>query len=133
MSWLMRWQLHRLRQWDYISAQRVDHFVAISSYIQRRIASCYRRDSDVIYPPVDVNKFRHDRPREDFYLTASRMVPYKRIDLVIEAFNQMPDKQLVIIGDGPDRAKLEALAGPNVTLMGYQSDSVLVEVLASGK
>ncbi|WP_447553445.1 glycosyltransferase [Vreelandella sp. EE22] len=129
MSWLMRWQLHRLRQWDFISAQRVDHFVAISSYIQRRIATCYRRDADVIYPPVDVGKFRHDQPREAFYVTASRMVPYKRIDLVIEAFNRMPDKQLVVIGDGPDYAKLDALAGPNVTLLGYQPDDVLVSHL----
>ncbi|WP_447893773.1 glycosyltransferase family 4 protein [Vreelandella sp. GE22] len=129
MSGLMRWQLHRLRQWDYISAQRVDHFVAISRYIQRRIANCYRREAEVIYPPVEVDKFRHDQPREAFYLTASRMVPYKRIDLVIEAFNRMPDKQLVVIGDGPDHAKLSAMAGPNVTLLGYQPDDVLIDHL----
>ncbi|MDQ7733679.1 glycosyltransferase [Halomonas sp. SpR1] len=129
MSWLMRWQLYRLRQWDYISAQRVDHFIAISSYIKRRIETFYRREADVIYPPVDVDKFCYDRPREHFYLTASRMVPYKRIDLVIEAFNKMPDKQLVVIGDGPDYAKLAALAGSNVIMMGYQSDSVLIDHL----
>lgn len=129
MSWLMRWQLHRLRQWDYISAQRVDHFVAISNYIQRRIQACYRREADVIYPPVDVDKFKHDRPRDSFYLTASRMVPYKRIDLVIEAFNKMPEKQLIVIGDGPDYKKLAAMAGSNVTLMGYQDDSVLIDYL----
>ncbi|MBS3667238.1 glycosyltransferase [Vreelandella boliviensis] len=129
MSWLMRWQLHRLRQWDYISAQRVDHFIAISNYIKRRIETFYRRDADVIYPPVDVDKFCYDRPREHFYLTASRMVPYKRIDLVIEAFSKMPEKQLVVIGDGPDYAKLAALAGSNVMMMGYQSDSVLIDHL----
>ncbi|MGP9675638.1 MULTISPECIES: glycosyltransferase [unclassified Halomonas] len=129
VSWVMRWQLHRLRQWDYLSAQRVDHFVGISSYIQRRIYTCYRREADVVFPPVEVDKFQHDRPREGFYLTASRMVPYKRIDLVIEAFNHMPDKQLVVIGDGPDHAKLEALAGPNVTLLGYQPDDVLIDHL----
>lgn len=129
MSWLMRWQLHRLRQWDYISAQRVDHFVAISNYIKRRIETCYRRDAEVIYPPVDVDKFCYDRPRESFYLTASRMVPYKRIDLVIEAFNKTPERQLIVIGDGPDYAKLASLAGPNVTLMGYQPDNVLVDHL----
>lgn len=129
MSWVMRWQLHRLRQWDYISAQRVDHFVAISSYIQRRIRASYRREAEVIYPPVDVDKFRCDGAREDFYLTASRMVPYKRIDLAIEAFNKMPDKKLIVIGDGPDYAKLAAKAGANVTLMGYQPDSVLIDHL----
>jgi len=129
ISWLMRWQLHRLRQWDYINAQRVDHFIAISHYIERRIETFYRRKAEVIYPPVDVEKFSYDRPREAFYLTASRMVPYKRIDLVIEAFNQMPDRQLIVIGDGPDYAKLKALAGPNVTLLGYQPDNVLMDHL----
>lgn len=129
MSAIMRWQLHRLRQWDYLSAQRVDHFIAISHYIQRRIHKCYRRDAEVVYPPVAVEHFRHDRPREDFYLAASRMVPYKRIDLVIEAFNQMPDKRLIVIGDGPDYKRLAALAGDNVTLLGYQPDEVLVDHL----
>ena len=129
ISGIMRWQLHRLRQWDYISAQRVDHFVAISHYIKRRIETFYRRESSVIYPPVDVEKFRNDRPREAFYLTASRMVPYKRIDLVIEAFNRTPERQLVVIGDGPDYQALKAKAGPNVTLMGYQPDSVLIDHL----
>lgn len=129
VSWLMRWQLHRLRQWDFISAQRVDHFIAISHYIKRRIETFYRRDAEIIYPPVDVDKFRCDRSRETFYVTASRMVPYKRIDLVIEAFNQMPDRQLIVIGDGPDYAKLKALAGSNVTLLGYQSDDVLIDYL----
>lgn len=129
MSAIMRWQLHRLRQWDYLSAQRVDHFIAISRYIERRIGKCYRRDSDVIYPPVSIEKFRHDRPRDDFYLAASRMVPYKRIDLVIEAFNRMPEKRLIVIGDGPDYKRLAALAGDNVTLLGYQPDEVLVDHL----
>lgn len=126
---LIRWQLHRLRQWDFISAQRVDHFIAISHYIERRIQRCYRRESEVIYPPVAIENFRHDRPREEFYLTASRLVPYKRIDLVIKAFNYMPDKRLIVIGDGPERKRLTALAGPNVTLMGYQEDLVLVDHL----
>jgi len=129
MSGIMRWQLHRLRQWDYVSAQRVDHFIAISHYIKRRIETFYRRESSVIYPPLEVEKFRADRPREAFYLTASRMVPYKRIDLVIDAFNRTPQRQLIVIGDGPDFAKLKAKAGPNVTLLGYQPDSVLIDHL----
>lgn len=128
-SVIMRWQLHRLRQWDYLSAQRVDRFIAISHYIQRRIHKCYRRESDVLYPPVAVERFRHDRPREDFYLTASRMVPYKRLDLVVKAFNCMPEKRLVVIGDGPDYRDLAVLAGPNVTMLGYQPDAVLVNYL----
>lgn len=126
---LMRWQLHRLRLWDAASAQRVDHFIAISDYIQRRIHRCYRRDAEVIYPPVETARFRHDRPREEFYLAASRLVPYKRLDLVVEAFRHMPERRLVVIGDGPERQRLEALAGPNVTLMGYQEDAVLTDYL----
>ncbi|SEO12074.1 glycosyltransferase [Vreelandella aquamarina] len=129
VSWLMRWQLHRLRQWDYLSAQRVDHFIAISHYIKQRIRTFYRREAEVIYPPVEVEKFCYDRPREAFYVTASRMVPYKRIDLVIEAFNKMPERKLVVIGDGPDYDKLKALAGPNVTLLGFQPDVVLIDHL----
>lgn len=130
---LMRWQLHRLRQWDYLSAQRVDHFIAISNYIQRRIELFYRRSAEVIYPPVDIGKFNAHRERSDFYLTAARMVPYKRIDLIIEAFNQMSDKTLVVIGDGPDFAKLKAQAGSNVKLLGYQPDNVLIDHLERAK
>lgn len=126
---LMRWQLHKLRLWDFASAQRVDHFIAISHYIQRRIARSYRRDAEVIYPPVETSRYRYDRPRESFYLTASRMVSYKRLDLVIEAFNQMPDRHLVVIGDGPERSRLEALAGSNVKILGYQEDAVLIDHL----
>ncbi|MBZ0329367.1 glycosyltransferase [Halomonas sp. ANAO-440] len=126
---LMRWQLHKLRQWDYLSAQRVDHFIAISGYIKRRIERCYRREASVIYPPVEVARFRHDRPREAFYLTAGRLVPYKRFDLVVDAFRHHPDKQLIVIGDGPERARLNAMAGPNVTILGFQPDPVLIDHL----
>ncbi len=128
-SALMRWQLHRLRLWDYASAQRVDHFIAISDYIQRRIACFYRRDAEVVYPPVDTGRYRHDRPRDGFYLAASRLVPYKRLDLVVEAFSRMPDRQLVVIGDGPERRRLQAKAADNVILMGYQEDDVLIDHL----
>ncbi|MFC2992536.1 glycosyltransferase [Halomonas tibetensis] len=126
---LMRWQLHKLRLWDFASAQRVDHFIAISYYIQRRIACFYRREAEVVYPPVDTERYRHDRPRENFYLAASRLVPYKRLDLIVEAFNHMPERSLVVIGDGPERRRLEALAGSNVTLLGYQEDAVLIDHL----
>ncbi|MDR9440077.1 MAG: glycosyltransferase, partial [Halomonas sp.] len=126
---LMRWQLHKLRLWDFASAQRVDHFIAISHYIQRRIKCFYRREAEVVYPPVETARFRHDRPREGFYLTASRLVPYKRLDLVIEAFNRMPERQLIVIGDGPERRRLEVLAGPSITMLGYQDDAVLIDHL----
>lgn len=117
--------LHYLRLWDLSTVNRVDHFVAISSYIARRIARVYGRESTVIYPPVDVDRLAVGRERDDFYLAASRFVPYKRIDLIVEAFSAMPDRRLVVIGDGPDAAKIAAKAASNVQLLGYQPDDVL--------
>ncbi|HEY5974637.1 MAG TPA: glycosyltransferase, partial [Geobacteraceae bacterium] len=97
--------------------------------IARRIWKVYRRESTVIYPPVDVERFSLCEKKDDFYLTASRMVPYKNIDLIVEAFSAMPDKRLVVIGDGPDFAKISARAGANVTLLGFQSHAVLKDYL----
>jgi glycosyltransferase involved in cell wall biosynthesis len=87
----------------------------------------YGCDATIVYPPVDVERFALGTQREDFYLTASRMVPYKRVPLLVEAFSQMPDKRLVVIGDGPDFDKAKAVAGPNVTLLGYQPADVLID------
>jgi len=125
LSWLARYFLHRIRIWDARSSDGVDHFIAISKFIGRRIKRTYRRDSTVIYPPVDVSAFTIGERRDDFYLTSSRMVPYKKMDLIAEAFTQMPSRKLVIIGDGPQMSKVRAVAGPNVTVMGYQPHSVL--------
>ena len=124
-GWLARWMLHRIRLWDVRTANGVDHFIAISHFIARRIQKVYRRESTVIYPPVDIHAFELQEKKENFYLTASRMVPYKRIDLIIEAFSAMPDKRLVVIGDGPEFAKIKSKAGPNVEFLGYQSFEVL--------
>lgn len=132
-SWVVRYLLHRIRLWDARTAAGVDSFFAISHFIERRIRRVYRRDSVVIYPPVDVESFSLVEPKEDFYLTASRMVPYKRIDLIVEAFSEMPDKRLVVIGDGPDFEKIKSAAAANVTLMGYQPFSVLKEKLQLAK
>jgi len=132
-SWLARWQLHKIRLWDVRSANTVDHFIAISNYIVRRIAKTYRRDATVIYPPVDVAGFALQFYKEDFYLTASRMVPYKKISLIIEAFSNMPDRRLVVIGDGPELAKCKAMAGPNVILMGWQPINVLKDHMQRAK
>lgn len=124
-----RYFLHKLRLWDLRSANGVDHFIANSHFIARRIAKTYRRKADVIHPPVDLSRFMPGTKKDDFYITASRMVPYKRIDLIVEAFRKMPDKQLIVIGDGPDYDKIKALASPNVTLLGFQSDQVLIDHL----
>lgn len=134
-GWLARWMLHRMRIWDLRTANGVDSFIAISKFIERRIRKVYRRDSVVIYPPVDVEAFRSETVRkEDFYVTASRMVPYKRMDLIVETFSKrFPDKKLFVIGDGPDFRRIELLAGSNVRLLGYQDFSVLKDYLARAK
>ena len=126
-GWLAKAMLHRIRIWDARTANGVDQFVAISDFIALRIAKVYRRDSTVIYPPVDTDAFTLHTDKQDFYFTASRMVPYKKIDLIVEAFSAMPDKRLVVIGDGPDFAKIKAKAGSNVQLLGQQPFSVLRE------
>ncbi|WP_398335352.1 glycosyltransferase [Vulcanococcus sp.] len=114
---LIRWQLHRLRQWDLLSAQRPDALIANSRFTAARIQRYWGRDAAVVHPPVAVERFRWDQPRDDVYLCLCRLVPYKRVDLVVEAFNRT-GLPLVVIGDGPERARLQALARPNVTLLG---------------
>ncbi|MBN3853627.1 glycosyltransferase [Paraburkholderia sp. Ac-20340] len=132
-SMLARLILHYIRNWDVRTANSVDQFVANSEFIARRIHKVYQRDAEVVYPPVDVDSFELETRKEDFYLTASRLVPYKKIDLIVEAFSRMPDKRLVVIGDGPDMQKVRAKAGPNVEVMGYQPFSVLHDRMRRAK
>jgi glycosyltransferase involved in cell wall biosynthesis len=124
-SMLARWMLHKLRIWDVRSANGVDHFVANSEFIARRIEKTYRRPARVIHPPVDTDAFAARSDREGFYVTASRLVPYKRVDLLVEAFAHLPQHRLVIIGDGSELKSLHAKATPNVTLLGHQGFDVL--------
>jgi len=126
-GWLAKYILHRIRMWDYRTANGVDEFIAISDFIAGRIMKVYRRDSTVIYPPVDTEGYQLCFEKGDYYLMAGRMVPYKNTELVVEAFAQMPDKKLVVIGDGPEFANVKRKAGPNVTLMGFQPYEVLKE------
>jgi O-antigen biosynthesis alpha-1,3-mannosyltransferase len=128
-----RMVLRYMRRWDYASSRRVDHFVAISQYIADRIKKAYNRDAAVIYPPVNIDTFTLRTEKEDFYLTASRMVPYKKIDLIVEAFSRMPDKRLVVIGDGPDFRKIKSKAGRNVELLGHQHTAILKEYLQKAR
>ena len=132
-SKIARLIMHYMRIWDTRTSNGVDYFIANSHFIARRIWKCYRREAEVIYPPVDVDKFTFCDKKEDFYLTASRMVPYKKMDLIVEAFSKMHDKQLIVIGQGPDFNKIKKLAGPNVKLMGYQPDSVLQDYMQRAK
>ncbi|MGF6806844.1 glycosyltransferase involved in cell wall biosynthesis [Paraburkholderia sp. Clong3] len=132
-SALARLILHYMRNWDIRTSNSVDGFVANSAFIARRIKKVYQRDAQVIFPPVDVEAFTLCTEKEDFYLTASRMVPYKKIDLIVEAFARMPERKLVVIGDGPDMAKIRAKAGPNVEIMGYQPFEVLKDRMSRAK
>jgi glycosyltransferase involved in cell wall biosynthesis len=132
-SMLARWMLHKLRTWDVRTANGVDHFVANSEFIARRIEKTYRRPARVIHPPVDTDAFAARSDRESFYVTASRLVPYKRVDILVEAFAHLPQQRLVVIGDGPQLKSLQAKATPNVTLLGHQGFEVLRSHLERAK
>lgn len=132
-SWIVRIILHYMRLWDTVSANRVDEFIAVSEFISRRIKKIYRRNSQVVYSPVDISFFEFQPNKSDFYLTASRMVPYKSIPLIIQAFSTMPDKKLVVIGDGPEFGKCQELASNNVEILGWQSDDILKNYMQKAK
>ena len=132
-GWLAKMILHYIRMWDYRTANGVDYFIANSQFIARRIKKVYGREAKVIYPPVDVDAFELCTEKEDFYLAASRLVPYKKVKLIVEAFNEMPDKKLVVIGDGSEYEKIKAIAKDNITLMGYQPFEVLREKMQKAK
>jgi glycosyltransferase involved in cell wall biosynthesis len=128
-SIMARVLLHYIRGWDSRSANGVDHLLANSQFIARRIKKAYQREATVIYPPVDLANMPMCTQKEDFYVTASRMVPYKRIDLIVRAFSQTPERRLVVIGDGPEMKKIKSVAGDNVTILGHQPSDVLVDYL----
>lgn len=132
-GFLVKTMLHKMRLWDLRTVNSVDHFIANSNFIAKRISKTYQRDSSVIYPPVDVARFIGTANKENFYLTASRLVPYKKIELIVESFSAMPDKKLIVIGDGPDFHKIKAKAGKNIELLGYQSEPVLRDYLQRAK
>lgn len=118
-----------LRQWDRVAADRVDHFIAISEEVRRRIAKVYQRDAAIIYPPVDTSRFDISNQVDDYYLLVGRLVPYRNIDILIQAFNKM-GRPLLITGSGRDRERLEALAGPTVQFLGYVPDAELPDLFA---
>ncbi len=124
--------LHKIRMWDISTSNRVDHYIANSHYIARRIKKVYGKESTVIYPPVDVERFKLCEKKEGFYLTASRMVPYKKIDLIVETFSKT-DKKLVVIGTGPDMEKIKKFSGNNIKFLGFASDEVLLEYMQKAK
>ncbi len=132
-AWYAYRLMRKMRQWDLASTASVDHFLTLSNFVARRIEKFYRRKAQVIYPPVNTELFVPKGVKEDFYLTASRMVPYKRMDMIVEAFAKRPSARLVVIGDGPDMAKVKAKAGSNVEILGWKSDAVLVDYMQRAK
>lgn len=125
----LRSALHDLRRWDHRTGNGPDLMVANSSSVRRRIEQIYGRDSVVLHPPVDVDNFALVPEKDDYFVVASRLVPYKRIDLVVEAFRSLPDQRLVVCGDGPELPKLKALAGTNVEFVGHLLRSKLIETI----
>lgn len=122
---LSRFLLRRLKKWDAHASKRVDHFIAISHYVAQRIKTFYGREAHVIYPPVDLSYYYLEEKKENYYVAASRFVSYKKIKMIVEAFSEMGDRKLVVIGDGPEWEKIKAAAGPNVELLGMQPNEVL--------
>lgn len=133
-EWALRVTLHYLRQWDARAANGVDHFVANSQYIARRILKTYRRRAEVIYPPVAIENFRSELVETaEYYVAASRMVPYKRMDVIVEAFTRMPGKKLVVIGEGSEMLHIRKAAGSNVIFLGHVPFSELKLHLAKAR
>lgn len=122
-----------IRKWDIASLERVDYFIADSKFVQKRILRTYKRESTVIYPPVDVSQFRLEEEKEDFYLCASRLVSYKKTKLIVEAFNKMPNKKLVVIGRGEEYDAILKIAKSNITVLGYQNNDVLIQKMQKAK
>ncbi len=133
MEAYVRKTLKQLRQWDYFTSNHVDYFIANSHNVANRIQKYYRRDAQVLYPPVDTEQFLlNSEPREGYYLAASRLVPYKRLDLIIEAFKATPHRHLKVVGDGSEfeRLKLMARAHDHIELLGYQPDEQLIHLMS---
>lgn len=129
---LTRYLLHRMRQWDVLTANRVDYFIANSKNIARRIWRCYRRQATVIYPPVNIERFPFVSSKQDFYVTVSRLVSYKQVSLIVRAFNQLK-KPLVVIGTGPELPAIKRLAQPHVQVLGWQPDEAVEKYMAGAK
>jgi glycosyltransferase involved in cell wall biosynthesis len=130
---LFRWLAHRMRIWDTRTAHGPDRTLANSSYVAARVRRVYGREATVVYPPVDVDEMTLVEAKDDYYVVASYLVPYKRVDLVVRAFNDMPDKRLVVVGSGQELAKLKALAGPNISFKGFVPRAELVSTIANAK
>ena len=125
----IRYTLYKLREWDFLSSQRIDYLIANSNFTAKRIKKYWGLDSEVINPPVDIERFKYNKTRGDFYLSVNRLVPNKRIDLLIKAFNKS-GLPLIIIGEGPERLKLEKFSNPNITFIKKATDFEVEEYMS---
>ena len=133
-TFYIKYELAKLRKWDLETQGRVDQFLASSGFIAERIKRIYNRDATVVYPPVDTDSFAlAPKPRKDFYVTAGRLVPYKKMHVIAEAFRLMPDKKLFIIGDGPDRNVVKRYCNDNIVHLGYQPKDRMVKYIQEAK
>ena len=129
---IAKYFLFKLRAWDFSTANRPDHYIAISHFVAKRIKKVYNKKALVIYPPVDTDSFTLTTETSDYYITCSRMVPYKKIDLIVEAFSKT-NKKLIVIGDGPDFKKIKKLASSNVELKGYVEKDEMLDIIKRAK
>lgn len=132
-SWYAKRVLNKIRIWDVINTNRVDHLIANSNYISKRIQKVYRRKSHVIYPPVDVEKFGLETNKENYYITASRLVPYKKIDIIVEAFSKLPNEKLLVIGNGPEMNTIKQKATKNIEILGHISNKEMIQYMQKAK
>jgi glycosyltransferase involved in cell wall biosynthesis len=134
-SIIVKWMLHYMRNWDAGTANRPDYYIANSKYVAKRIKKLYNKDAIVIHPPVNCTEFviGDDNDAKEYYFTASRMVPYKKINLIVEAFSKMPSKKLIVVGDGPDFKKLKAIASGNIEFLGYASRAKQIKYTQNAK
>lgn len=132
-KFLVEQTLKYIRKWDIETLDRVNYFIADSKFVSDRIVKTYKKDSLVIYPPVNTDKFILEENKEEFYLTACRLVPYKKTKLIVEAFNEMKDKKLLVIGDGEDYESIKKIAKENITLLGYQEFEEMIKYMQKAK
>ena len=130
---LFRYLLHKMRTWDARTAHGPDLMLANSNYVRARIRRIYGRDARVVFPPIALDEMQYAAQKDDYYVTASFLAPYKRADLVIKAFNAMPTRRLRVVGDGQQSATLRALAGPNVEFTGHLPRCEYVKTIASAR
>lgn len=125
--------LKYIRQWDLKTANRPDYYLTNSNFVAERIKRIYKRDSTVIYPPIDTSNFTFVNEKEDYYFTSARMVPYKKIDVIIKAFKQLPHLKLIISGDGPELVHLKNIATNNVSFLGFVDKTTLIKYTQKAK